>query len=456
MKGLFIKTLLFLTASAISHRNIRKDVGTAISEVVLNSFDATIETIDIVICASNEKLYEDTISIILTRNKEKAFRLIYVDPSGEFTYNYKDLESAILLFDSFVLFRYFTRRLIQQAQKVTIFPPIRRRNIVYSHNWNEKEISSMAYQNLARYQNFLFQENDTLQLKEIQLFSPSHCRSIKWITINTFPKNSVQWESKVFLSKPVNNYHGCEVVFGVRLNSPLEYFKKNVSKGGIASFKFNGLNNAIYKTLERSLNFTAFLNPILRRMPFYPNKVIDARSANVVTESNSSYITQPYVFNSLQFIVPPGESYTAFEKLFLAFDDFTWIMIVFTFAVAFIIIFCFAFVPKKVQQMAFGSRVNAAWFNVIAVFFGNGQTNVPRKGFARFLLMTFILYSLIIRTAYQGKSFEFLQMDVHKKPIQSIGEMFANCSVCIPDNYLDFSKNTLHEESVNWFVLILN
>lgn len=81
------------------------------------------------------------------------------------------------------------------------------------------------------------------------------------------------------------------------------------------------------------------------------------------------------------------------------------------------------FMPRQVGARVFGSRVTHPALNVLYAFFGLGQTILPRRSFARFLLMVLILFSLIIRTAYQGKSFEFLQQDMRKKDVQTIAEL---------------------------------
>lgn len=118
---------------------------------------------------------------------------------------------------------------------------------------------------------------------------------------------------------------------------------------------------------------------------------------------------------ALRIMVPPGESYTSFEKVFLPFKDEVWIWIIITFAAVFITIFVLYLTPKYVQNFVFGRNVTTPSLNVWIAFCGLGQTT---RNFAGFLLMSFILFSLIIRTAYQGKSFEFLQKDTRKRGVR--------------------------------------
>lgn len=48
---------------------------------------------------------------------------------------------------------------------------------------------------------------------------------------------------------------------------------------------------------------------------------------------------------------------------------------------------------------------------------------LPGRNFARYLLTIFILSCLVVRTAYQGKQFEFLQKDMRPADVETIEEM---------------------------------
>lgn len=61
--------------------------------------------------------------------------------------------------------------------------------------------------------------------------------------------------------------------------------------------------------------------------------------------------------------------------------------------------------------------------NVAGSLYGISQKVLPGKNFSRFLLMLFLMFCLIIRTAWQGKMFELMQKDMTKREIQSIEEL---------------------------------
>ena len=119
-----------------------------------------------------------------------------------------------------------------------------------------------------------------------------------------------------------------------------------------------------------------------------------------------------------------------------------------TFAVAFLVILLIK-VSKSASMYEFviGSNVSTPSLNVIAIFMGIGQILLPQRNVSRFLFINFVLFSLIMRTAYQGKYFEFLTSDMTRKPIQTIEELQdkndtlnGNIDDCFEDCIADFKK----------------
>jgi hypothetical protein len=54
---------------------------------------------------------------------------------------------------------------------------------------------------------------------------------------------------------------------------------------------------------------------------------------------------------------------------------------------------------------------------------GGSHLVLPTRNFARFILMNYILFCLVLRSAYLGKQFEFMQIEMRKPGIDSIEEM---------------------------------
>ncbi len=48
---------------------------------------------------------------------------------------------------------------------------------------------------------------------------------------------------------------------------------------------------------------------------------------------------------------------------------------------------------------------------------------LPGRNFARFNLMVFILFSLVVRTAYQGVQFDMMLKEMRPKDVKTIDEL---------------------------------
>lgn len=106
-------------------------------------------------------------------------------------------------------------------------------------------------------------------------------------------------------------------------------------------------------------------------------------NSNIAVASVDWFKIQTYLVDPLfleqkrSHLMPLGELYTPLEKMILPFDETTWICFIFT--------------------MSFGVTL------ITILRFAGGSTRVlPGRNFARFILMLFILFCLIMRTAYQS------------------------------------------------------
>jgi hypothetical protein len=110
----------------------------------------------------------------------------------------------------------------------------------------------------------------------------------------------------------------------------------------------------------------------------------------------------------------------------LPFDTETWIGLLLTFLFAFIAITVISRLSKRISNLFFGATVQTPMLNIFRAFFGIGQTNLPEKNFNRIILVSFLLWCLVIRTAYQGKLFEFTTNAIRKTDMQNLEELRLN------------------------------
>lgn len=130
-----------------------------------------------------------------------------------------------------------------------------------------------------------------------------------------------------------------------------------------------------------------------------------------------------YISDQIFFVVPPGRNLTTFEKLILPFTFHLWLLILGCFLFGFLVIFIIQRRSKATRNFVFGTGVTNPYFNMFIGFIGGSQSALPKRNFARFLLAVFLMYSLIIRTIYQGSFYKTMRSHKRIKEVQSIDEM---------------------------------
>lgn len=182
------------------------------------------------------------------------------------------------------------------------------------------------------------------------------------------------------------------------------------------------------EAISKNLNFKYQSNAKgLENRPVFPNVKNHFEWAvvnlNAATHKRKFVFSYALKYDEVYLAIPPGEEFNCFKKLLLPFDAATMFWISVTFSTAFITVAVLKFSKLKVRILVYGRNVEGPAMNVIRAFFGLSQTVVPQNFFARFLLMVLVLFSLVIRTAYQGKMFEFMQKEMRKPTVKSVDEM---------------------------------
>ena len=131
-------------------------------------------------------------------------------------------------------------------------------------------------------------------------------------------------------------------------------------------------------------------------------------------------------FGSDEIVIGPGEPYTDLERMFMMFDFELWIAISVTLIVALFATLALNFVSRKVRNFIVGRYVQNPTMNLLSTFSTGSQSRTPGRNFARFILILFIVWSLIIRTCHQSMLFTLMQADLRKPTIKTLDEFFKS------------------------------
>jgi len=287
--------------------------------------------------------------------------------------------------------------------------------------------------------NFLFvvdDGGDEIHLKRVQFFSPGKCeiKQSEFVTINTFSKANASWKTNNFEFAAHDNMHGCGLNFLFEHNPPETIVKVHDNE----TQELGGVVKEIFVALGKELRFKPIFNP--NTFINYPPQPLHTIPMSQNYEDPSKRC-EAFLVKTYKFVIPPGELYSGWEKLALPFDIPTWILVAITFAAGLLTIQVIYQFPMFVRNFVFGRDVSTPTLNIFIAFYGLGQIVMPGRNFARFLLMMFILWSLIIRTAYQGVMFELLTGDGRKPEVKSMEEMIdRNFTLTFEDQFLKFEE----------------
>ncbi|CRK91822.1 CLUMA_CG005447, isoform A [Clunio marinus] len=426
----------YLSANFIYKDSSKNHFSTAINGVVENYFNKHNERFDIISAAENEFHFDEIVNgIMKTTNQTVRITELLPDEGPEIVIN----ESTIFLFENDDVFISYLQiiRFSTSKRNIHILFYVPNLTTTTFNLINKKFVVPGLKQ-----KSFLINEKGKLVLKSISRFSQPNCRTQKLKAINYFSETNLKWSSSRFFLDKIDNFQGCEIIFGGIVSFPAAYEelqKNNIIK--ITGYHVDLINIiAPYANYKVNISFFKKVSSG-RKKNISPDVFISSLLLHGTRnrEHNFNTPTQAIHYELIRIIVPPRESYTSFEKLLLAFDKPVWNLIIITFALAFMAIIILRFCPRFIREFVIGRNVKEPALNVLIAFFGVGQTILPRRNFARFLLIMFILYSLIIRTAYQGKSFEFLQKDMKRKGVQTVKDLFDK-------NYTIYTNKFLQTE----------
>ncbi|KAG5674082.1 hypothetical protein PVAND_004069 [Polypedilum vanderplanki] len=266
-------------------------------------------------------------------------------------------------------------------------------------------------------------------------FSGLQCNNTRPVLINQFINKSFIRPIQLFFPKKMRNLHQCPIRISTSNNSEPYIFAKKLSD---ENYELQGREIKLLHGLSEALNFSIMFTYIGREGVLLENgtaegaykTLLDGQSDIAIADmwlkaNRLKFIdaTDSYITSTIIFVIPPGAELTSFQKYFQPLDAYTWMFLLIIIALAFITIKTVKGLSIEIQEFLFGKNVQDPYLNVLVAVVGLSQPVLPRKNFARFMLMMFLLFCLVMRSLYQGSLYRFLQTNMRNKEVQSIDEM---------------------------------
>lgn len=156
-------------------------------------------------------------------------------------------------------------------------------------------------------------------------------------------------------------------------------------------------------------------------------------------------MTFAHYYGTLMFAIPPGRPYTSLEKLLFPFKMGVWACIFALFLIAAVVIVILKLSTKRKRDFFVGNSNNMPFFNMVSHCFGGAITftTMPVRNFARTLLMIWLLSTIVLRNAYQGKLYDNLRGNQRMPPYYMIDDLFeSNLKLYLYESFFqDASEN---------------
>ncbi|KAG5673234.1 hypothetical protein PVAND_003298 [Polypedilum vanderplanki] len=347
-------------------------------------------------------------------------------------------QSAIIIGKNIPLKNFnFHSRLQNDFPKEFIF-------LIYSYDIPQvnpnKSLTEFSIKNnkIQLYEYFLYDNSIKIDFITFEWFTADVCNKAKMLVINSFVWKSKKWKEPFGkIEKKFRNFYGCKIV----VMQTHGHMKNQIS---------GALENPVYDILDvvgSKANFTVYrqdgVEPFNGKVKLTVNNNLKLRPqvlCNLHFYKNSSFhVTTSFEDVKYSMVITKGEKYGSYEKLFKPFDITTWSLLLLTFSIAFIVIFIVNQTSKRIQNLLYGESIHFPILNVFGTFFGISQSRVPTSNFPRMVLMCFILFCLVIRTAYQGVFFEMMAGDIRKYvPTTIDGLLEENYTIFAIENHPGF------------------
>lgn len=268
-------------------------------------------------------------------------------------------------------------------------------------------------------------DGDSLKLFTLKDSTEDACMKLQIVQLNVLSRNLL-WNKTLDFPDKFRNFHQCPLVIRIVNRTMFSTFKYRDETE--RSFDITGgILIDFVTSLAQHFNYTIIFNPYNQQTQksFYdknfPLHLHLFYKAMSVMKPYQAF--EPMMYFGIGFIVPDGEIFSNFEKLFLPFSMELWIALGILFLISFIVVYCIKRSSNIWQTTLFGKNVKTPSLNIFIAIFGGSQTVVPKTSFARTVLIIFIFFCLIIRTAYQALLFNRLQGDPRDKRVETFQDL---------------------------------
>ncbi|KAG4068684.1 hypothetical protein HA402_002375 [Bradysia odoriphaga] len=356
----------------------------------------------------------------LDGNTDRMANIVLIDSYESFRSVWKSITTTSLFH-----FGYYTVALTKVYQKEDLNSEL---NNIFNEFWQSMIVNT----NILAYSD---DDKQSLSLHTYFPFAASHCRKIVPIIWDNFKiDHSVQNEKQLFPFK-TNDLFQCPLSILVMPYRPYISVTKNGSHGiHVYGIEYNVLHE-LSQRMNFQLNFSFYPGPLgiihdngtsTGLWKLVSERKYDMGSAGLVATPLPRKIlsfTKPFSYDNVVLVLPNPTPYSAFETLFFPFTLTSWILLALTIVIGTAAIKLLECNRKLYYKFIVGTGNPNPYFNLFSALLNGNAFYLPNGTLARFLLMVWILTSMVVRTMYLGQLFTFIKMNKTVPSAANIDEL---------------------------------
>lgn len=288
--------------------------------------------------------------------------------------------------------------------------------------------------------NVICKERDgTISLSTFYPYTNKSCgNNTNLQVVNRFDPKTLKWSTVNFYSDKFKNLHKCKINVGaLKSFPPSAIVEKSKNETKISGFEVD-IFTEMSKIYNLNCSFEDFENiGVISKnssnntdmlQSVYDGKLDVALGGLSLQFERLIFLseTRSFLPVSIRIVVPQPKAISSYQKLYMPFVSIVWIIIILIFMAAFLIVFGLKLMNGKFYAFLVGRIIQTPILNMINTFFGGSLHRLPSRNFARYILMNFMLFCLVIRSLYQAKLFIMLQTDLKEKTLNTIDEIIEN------------------------------
>jgi hypothetical protein len=359
----FILLLLFIFQ--VNSNSQDMILATAISEVVKNYNERFCQVFDFIVFELTSmrtwRILSETV-----RLSELPTNVIKIPEKGD---KIVVSHSAVLMFDSLQSFKLFNDR----AKLVNAYGKHLEFIVYISDLPGSFDIKNFHTSLIIRSSFILNNGFDDVSFGTFLYFEKSNCKTPVLSLVNEISRRDKKWIHSRFFVDKTANFNGCNLTIGYADDdSP---FTTAIYGDDGKVEKMEGYAIGLTKAIGQSLNYESWYTPLTRNKEkkIYESKTnvkltfiirVSSMQKIYANHMQSYVVTHGFYSNDDIILVSRYKPYSMLEKIFVPFDDATWIWLGSLLAIGFVVIvFVNKWAPKIVRFLVFGSKVTTPLLN---------------------------------------------------------------------------------------------